>query len=66
MWHWSNKSEQEDTILITVPAELLQVVYTCIVSDDDEQDIGQANVIVIANGELLLRYSSMNITRHHA
>ena len=63
-WHWSNQSEQGDTI--TVAAELTQVVYTCIVSDDDGQYIGQASVIVIANGELQLQYSSLNIMTHHA
>ena len=36
-WHWSNQSEQGDTI--TVAAELTLVVCTCIVSDDDGQDI---------------------------
>ena len=54
-WHWSNKSEQGDTI--TVVADVTKMVCTCIVSDDGK-DIGQANVTVIANGELLLRYSS--------
>ena len=63
-WHWSNQSERGDTI--TVTAELSQVVYTCIVSDDDGQDIGHASVTVIANGELQLRYSSLNIMTHHA
>ena len=48
-WHWSNQSEQGDTI--TVAAELTKVVYTCLVSDDGH-DIGQASVTVIANGEL--------------
>ena len=62
-WRWSNQSEQGDSI--TVAAELTQVVYTCIVSDDGGQDIGQANVTVIANGELLLKYSSLNVMTHH-
>ena len=51
-WHWSNQSEQGDTI--TVPAKLTKVVYTCVVSDDDGQDIGKANITILANGELLL------------
>ena len=62
-WLWSNQSEQGDIIIVL--AELSQVVCTCIVSDDGHF-IGQANVTVIANGELLLKYSSLNIITHHA
>ena len=50
-WHWSNQSEQGDTIIVA--AKLTEVVYTCVVSDDG-QDIGTANITVSANGELLL------------
>ena len=43
-------------------------VYTCLVSDDRQHHyIGQVNITVIANGELLLRYSSLNMHGiHHA
>ena len=51
-WHWSNQSEQGDTIIVA--ATLTKVVYTCLVSDNDGQYIGRANITILANGELLL------------
>lgn len=52
-WHWSNQSEQGDTIIVA--ATLTEVVYTCLVLDDDDgQYIGTANITILANGELLL------------
>ena len=51
-WRWSNQSEQGDTIIVV--ATLTKVVYTCLVSDDDGQYIGRANITILANGEFLL------------
>ena len=38
-------------------AELTEVMYTCIVSDDGKdvlEDVGQASITIMANGETIL------------
>ena len=51
-WQWSNQSVQEDSI--TVLVKLTKTVYTCVVSDSNKQDVGSANITILANGEFLL------------
>ena len=50
-WLWSNQSEHGETI--TVMAELTEVMYTCIASDDGKY-MGQASITITANGESFL------------
>ena len=47
-WYWSNQSHHEDTI--TVVATMTGLVYTC-VAYDQGQEVGRADITVIANGE---------------
>ena len=60
-WHWSDKSEQGNTI--TVLAKLTNIVYTCMVSNDG-QDIGEANITIKANGELMSTLCSSMTATH--
>ena len=50
-WYWSNQSQHGSTI--TVVARMTGVVYTCVVSDRDGQQLENASVIVVANGKCL-------------
>jgi len=46
-WYWSNHSQHGDTI--TVSATMTEVLYTCVVSNTEE-DFNNATIIVTANG----------------
>ena len=49
-WHWLNQSKEGNNI--TVQATLNEVVYTCKTSTKHGLS-GQANITVVANGELV-------------
>ncbi|XP_065884527.1 uncharacterized protein [Dysidea avara] len=70
-WYWSNQSQHGDTI--TVVAKMTAVVYTCVSSSKDGQQLGNASVTVVANGTLplvvrynfnpyILKYEGSNLT----
>ena len=48
-WHWSNQLQHGDTI--TVVARMTGVVYTCVVSNSNGEELREINVTVRANGE---------------
>ena len=47
-WYWSNQSQHGDTI--TVVARMSGVVYTCVATSEDGQQL-EKNITVLANGE---------------
>ena len=48
-WYWSNQSQHGDTI--TVVARMTGIVYTCVVSNKDGQQLEKSSITVVANGE---------------
>ena len=47
-WYWSNQAQRGDTM--TVVARMTGVVYTCVASSKDGQQLGNSSITVMANG----------------